>query len=86
MADRTSARLFGDIFELIVDHLAPGSERDNVARLLWDKTYQYDFTPDQMGCDEALFALGFARRGVDPEYSEDGEVVLYDDLAVRELR
>ena len=77
MADRTSARLFGEVFEILAKYVPAGTERDEIARRYWGLTSDYDFAPYQMGADDALSALGLARRGVDPDWPDDGEVVLY---------
>ena len=77
MADRTSAGLFSDMFEILEKYVPEGEQRDELARRFWDMTEGYDFSPYQMGCDDALLALGLAHLGVDPEYPQDGEVILY---------
>lgn len=77
MSDRTSARLFGEVFEILAEHVPAGEARDAAVLRFWGLTRDYDFSPDQMGADDALFALGLARRGVDPDWPDDGEVVLY---------
>ena len=51
MADRTSAGLFGSIFEA----LASGEPLDPM--VIWDMIGGYDFNPYQMGCDDALEKL-----------------------------
>lgn len=63
MADRTSAALFGGIFE----HLAanPDDRNKTFAEWLWSQTGDYDFNYYQMGCDEALVKLGLAAKGDD---------------------
>lgn len=63
MADRTSAGLFADIFcHLAGEKDQTPHERDvTFARWLWEQTRKYDFSPYQMGCDEALETLGLAR-------------------------
>ena len=62
MADRTSAALFGMIFM----HLAKNPTPENIsfARQVFAMREDYDFSPYQMGCDEALATLGLkAERG-----------------------
>jgi hypothetical protein len=76
MSDRTAAALFKDIFEMLAQWPA-GPMRDDLARRLWKMQRDYDFSPDQMGCDDALAALDLARRGIDPDWPDDGEVWLY---------
>jgi hypothetical protein len=77
MSDRTSASLFADIFKILADHVPPGDERDALARRIWASTRDYDFSPYQMYADESLISLGLARRGVNPDWPDEGEVTLY---------
>lgn len=77
MADRTSAALFSTVFGFLAEH--PDERNKVFAKRLWRETREYDFTSDQMSCDEDLIALGLAKLGIDPEYPEDGETVLYLD-------
>jgi hypothetical protein len=59
MADRTSAALFGKVF----DYLAEEPEQnEKFAAWLWKQTGNYDFSYYQMGCDKALVKLGLAKR------------------------
>lgn len=66
MADRTSAEIFGSIFELLAED--PTDHHKNLARKFWRMSDRYDFHPCQMECDEALETLGLAR----PDPDEDG--------------
>lgn len=75
MADRTSAEIFGTVFEFLSEEPTPANKK--FARRLFDMAQNYDFNDYQMEADEALMALGLARRGVDPEYPEDGETIIY---------
>jgi hypothetical protein len=76
MSDRTSAGLFGRIFETLHaltqrNGLSPIIAKE-LALDFWALTEDYDFSWYQMGCDEALFALGLARRvgvGTDDEHT-----------------
>lgn len=72
MADRTSAEIFGKHFM----RLAKGrvTERKlKEAREVWRDSWNYDFDPYQMGCDDALAKLGLAQdRG-------DGEGMVYKE-------
>lgn len=77
MADRTSARLFGKIFELLAKN--PTEEHKAIAKEIFAETGGYDFSNYQMDADEPLIALGLAKKRIDPKYSEDGEVVIYGD-------
>ena len=76
MADRTSAEIFGTFF-CRAAALKLG-KKDKLVKFMWALRTEYDFSDYQMDCDEALIRLGLARRGIDPEYSEDEETVLYD--------
>jgi hypothetical protein len=77
MADRTSAALFGMLFKLLAEE--PTADRKLMARRVWCMKHEggYDFSDRQMESDAALMALGLARKGINPDYPEDGEVVLY---------
>ncbi len=70
MADRTTAGLFATIFTLLAE--TPTDEHKAMAAKLWPLTRQYDFSPYQMYCDDALISLGVAHR----DYS-DGARMIY---------
>ena len=76
MADRTSAYIFGEIFRDIASMPALPI-RSRLAKEYWKMSREYDFSEYQMEADEALLKLGLARKGVDPDYPEDGDVMLY---------
>lgn len=77
MGDRTSAGIFGDIFIYLASQ-PKSPERDAFALEVWYQSQgNYDFSNDQMGADKALVELGLARRGLDTDYPDDGEVLLY---------
>lgn len=76
MADRRSAELFGTLFEELADGDGP-LDRRALARRLWALAGDFDFSHQQLECDEALTKLGLARRGVDPGDRDGGEVMLY---------
>lgn len=75
MSDLTAASLFENIFKKLAAD--PTEQHVRWARDLWAYTSDFDFSPYQIGADEALVVLGLARRGVDPEYPGGGEVWLY---------
>jgi hypothetical protein len=76
MADRTSAHVAGEIFDLLAEN--PTEEIMRLARKIYDIfTSNCDFSDEQMGATEACLALGIARLGIRPEYPEDGEVALW---------
>lgn len=72
MADRSSARMFAEIFNLLASD--EPFDRKAMARHFWKQTRDYDFNAYQMYCDEALIKLGLAR--VDD--SEGEADVLYE--------
>lgn len=76
MADRTSARLFGKVFELLAKN--PTQEHKDIAKEIYSETSEYDFSKYQMDADESLIALDLARKGVDPDYPSEGETILYN--------
>lgn len=76
MADRDSAYIFGRVFEMI-DALVPESEKREAARKFWKMSREFDFSDDDMHADKALVALGLARKGIDPDYPDDGPTMLY---------
>ena len=75
MSARSSAAIFGDIFQHLAE--SPTDANKEFARWLWSKTAGYDFADYQLEADDALMALGLARRGVDPKHPDDGEMVVY---------
>lgn len=76
MADRTSAGLAAEVFEILAKN--PDDRAKEIAAKLWPKLKQYDFSNDQMGCDAALKSLGLAKEvaairadlGTEPEPGE----------------
>ena len=78
MSDRTSAEIFGEVFAYLAK--GPIDERaKKFAAKMWKDQWNYDFDPRQMGCDDELIALGLAKKGIDPDYPDEGETVLYRD-------
>jgi len=75
MSDGTAALLFGNLFKKFASN--PTEEHRKWAHDLWPRISDFDFSSYQMNADDALAVLGLARRGVDPEYPQDGEVWLY---------
>ena len=60
MADRTSAQIFGEIFELLADYKAANPTPSSFSVLVEDVlslTNGYDFSQWDMDCDEALKSL-----------------------------
>jgi hypothetical protein len=61
MADRTSAALFAEIFEVIANDITDPKRQQELAEEFWEKIGHYDFDFYQMYCDDALIKLGLAR-------------------------
>ena len=70
MADRTSAGVFGTIFELLAENPTAGHKA--MAFKIYAMSRQYDFSPYQMEADEACKKLGLLRRGINSSYPDDG--------------
>ena len=76
MADRTSAEIFGKIFE----YLATDPERHKeFAQVLAGFAGEYDFDPYQMYCDEALIKLNLIRPALPEEIEDYGENIYYNN-------
>lgn len=75
MSDRSSAGIFAMVFKLLAKN--PTSENKAEARKFFKKSMEHDFSPYQMYADKACLALGIARKGVDPDYPDDGVRVLW---------
>lgn len=67
MSDRTSAGLFATMFAFLAER--PDARARAMAVRLWGQRGDYDFDDYQLGCDEALEALGLAERGDDGRWS-----------------
>jgi hypothetical protein len=71
MADRTSAEIFGNIFEILAKN--PSEEHKAMALEIWPLSTAYDFNNYQMEADEALLKLDLAKYA-----EEDGhKVIIY---------
>lgn len=68
MSDRTSAAIFGRLFERLATD--PTEQHKQWARELWAETSGYDFHPKQMNADRSLIVLDLAE--------EDGGRIVYD--------
>lgn len=82
MADRTSAEVFGAVFDMAADYMPDDEVRGRFVRRLWSLAQHYDFAHEQMECDEALVTLGLARREPDPEQDSEyanNSMVTYAD-------
>lgn len=78
MSDRTSAGIFGDIFNKLASDPTP--QHIDWAHDFWRSQQRYDFSPYQMECDKALITLGLARRGIDPDEPNEPETTLYGPI------
>lgn len=60
MADRTSANIFGRIFEILAEH--PHETKTEISFRVWKllREQNLDFSPGDMHCHQALLALSFA--------------------------
>lgn len=73
MADRTSAEIFREIFCMLVDWTKNDTikrkEAKELAKKFWRFSNCYDFSPEQMGCNDALMELDLADKII----LEDGD-------------
>jgi len=77
MADRTSARVFGEIFNLLAEESDIERIKD-LAKNIYKISGSCDFHPCQMGADDACVELGLAYYGFDPDYG-DGVLMWVED-------
>lgn len=75
MADRTSASIFSQLFVMLAEE--PTDSNKEMANKIYKLSYGYDFHHCQMDCNDELIKLGLAKIGIDPEYPEEGEVIIY---------
>jgi hypothetical protein len=48
-----------------------------MAAKIYPMAGNYDFAPYQMDADAALIKLGIAKLGIDEEYPEEGQTIIY---------
>lgn len=65
MADRSAAEAFHCIFEELAKPKYPNHLVKEIAQAIAKATEEFDFTADEMYCDEALIALGLEHMIVD---------------------
>lgn len=75
MADKINAELFGILFEVLAQ--IPDEGNKALAKKFFEFIRDYDFSYSQMRADEALITLGLAKREIDPDFPEEGEMILY---------
>jgi hypothetical protein len=80
MADKTAAGIFGDIFEYLAKNPTGSIENKEFAKVLLGMANNYRFGFCEMDCDDALVALGLAQVGIDPDYPDDDECVMYNPI------
>ena len=71
MADRTSIVTFASLFVWLAKH--PGATGCDVAVRVAELARCCDFSWEQLGCDDALIALGLARRDVNGDMVYPGD-------------
>lgn len=79
MSDRTAATVFSTVFETLAGDEFLMTDPDppkKLAKKMWGLMSDFDFSPYQMYCDEALLKLGLARR-VRDEYDPGGFQIEY---------
>lgn len=69
MADRTSAGIFGYMFENLASD--PTDKNKEIASKIFDKSCDYDFSNYQMCADESLIKLNLAKK------RSEGEKIIY---------
>lgn len=69
MADRTSAEIFGSIFEMLSEN--PDERNKGIAKRIWSMIDAYDFNAYQMYVDDSLKMLELAREVRDEESGDD---------------
>lgn len=69
MSDRTSAEIFGNIFEFLAklkkNDQVSMNDIDEMAQWLYKQSKQYDFSDDQMYADDALKIFGLYKEPKD---------------------
>jgi hypothetical protein len=58
MSDRSSPQIFYLIYTLLA--VNPTAEHREIAAKLWKLSQKFDFSDYELGCEEAMIALGIA--------------------------
>lgn len=74
MSDRSSAEIFGMVFEYLAE--IPDERAKKMAKKMLEASANYDFSAYQMYCDEALIKLGLAKKNGTDEYGN--ECIVYE--------
>lgn len=91
MADRESARLFGEVFKALASELTPENLGGNnekvkaVAERIWSEVGWFDFLGSMMGADNECVQLGLAHKErewvINDGEDEHSEYVVFHQLA-----
>ncbi len=60
MGDRKSPEIFWTIYTLLAKN--PTDEHKEIAAKLWKLSQKFDFCDEEVGCFEAMVALGIAEK------------------------
>lgn len=60
MGDSSSPEIFWTIYTLLAKN--PTDEHKEIAAKLWKLSQQFDFCDEEVGCFEAMVALGIAEK------------------------
>lgn len=75
MSDYNSRYIFEEIWELLSKN--PTAEHKKIAQKLYAFSQEYDFSDEDLSCENACVKLGIAHECVSPEYPEDGIITLW---------
>lgn len=67
MSDRSSADIFATMFLL----LDSDKTKEQIAQELWKKTFEFDFSCQQLEIDDTLVRFGLARKVKRPDYPDE---------------
>jgi hypothetical protein len=71
MSDRSSPEIFYLIYTLLA--VNPTAEHREIAAKLWKLSQQFDFSDHDLGCEEAMIALGIAEgEGENMKFGPEG--------------
>ncbi len=75
MSDGTSSGIFGEVFRMLAED--PTEQHKEMASKIFAMTENYDFSYCEMEVGDELIKLDLAKMGIDPDYPEDGETIIY---------
>jgi hypothetical protein len=76
MADRSSQWIFAEVFTMIAKYV-PKKKQPEAAEAMWKLSMEFDFSPGDMEVDDILIGWGLAKKGVDKDYPDEGEITLF---------